>query len=122
MLQSGTDYEWRVRCGCSQTPLVAGPFSSWQPFTTPGGAGIISSPNPTSGQSNVTFTVAEEGTTTLEVYDMSGRMLDALFNGVAQANNDYRFQFDGSTLPNGVYIYRLTTEKEMVNEKFMIAR
>jgi hypothetical protein len=49
-------------------------------------------------------------------------MLDALFNGVAQANNDYRFQFDGSTLPNGVYIYRLTTEKEMVNEKFMIAR
>jgi myo-inositol-hexaphosphate 3-phosphohydrolase len=66
--------------------------------------------------------VAEEGTTTLEVYDMSGRMLDALFNGVAQANNDYRFQFDGSTLPNGVYIYRLTTDKEMVNEKFMIAR
>jgi hypothetical protein len=122
VLQSGTDYEWRVRCGCSQTPLIAGAFSSWQPFSTPGGAGIVSSPNPTSGQSNVTFTVAEEGTTTLEVYDMSGRMLDALFNGVAQANNDYRFQFDGSTLPNGVYIYRLTTDKEMVNEKFMIAR
>jgi hypothetical protein len=121
-LLSGNDYEWRVRCGCSQTPLIAGAFTSWQPFSTPGGAGIISSPNPTSGQSNVTFTVAEEGTTTLEVYDMSGRMLDALFNGVAQANNDYRFQFDGSTLPNGVYIYRLTTEKEMVNEKFMIAR
>ena len=122
ILQSGTDYEWRVRCGCSQTPLIAGAFSSWQPFSTPGGAGIISSPNPTSGQSNVTFTVAEEGTTTLEVFDLSGRMLDALFNGVAQANNDYRFQFDGSALPNGIYIYRLTTEKEMVNEKFMIAR
>ncbi|MFT5903425.1 MAG: hypothetical protein ACI9O2_000275, partial [Flammeovirgaceae bacterium] len=26
-LQPGTDYEWRVRCGCSQTPLVAGAFS-----------------------------------------------------------------------------------------------
>ncbi|MFT7080376.1 MAG: hypothetical protein ACJAZC_001922 [Cryomorphaceae bacterium] len=122
VLQLGTDYEWRVRCGCSQTPLIAGAFSSWQPFSTPAGAGITSSPNPTAGQSNVTFTVVEEGTTTLEVFDLSGRLVDAIFTGVAQPNNDYRFEFDGSALPNGVYIYRLTTESEMVNEKFMIAR
>jgi hypothetical protein len=70
----------------------------------------------------VTFTVAEEGTTTLEVFDMSGRMVEAIFSGVAQSNNEYRFQFDGSALPNGVYIYRLTTEREIINEKFMIAR
>lgn len=121
-LDAGTDYEWRVRCGCSQTPLVAGPFSSWQPFSTPGGASIASSPNPTAGPSNVTFTVVEEGTTTLEVFDMNGRMVEAIFTGVAQPNNEYRFQFDGSGLPNGVYIYRLTTQGEMVNEKFMIAQ
>ena len=122
LLQPGSDYEWRVRCGCSQTPLVAGPFSSWQPFSTPGGAAISSLPNPTVGQSNVTFTVAEEGYTTLEVFDMSGRLVDAIFTGVAQPNNDYRFEFDGSSLPNGVYIYRLTTENEVVNDKFMIAK
>lgn len=120
-LQPGTDYEWRVRCGCSQTPVVAGPFSAWTPFSTPGGA-ITSQPNPTEGQSNVTFTVLEDSYTTLEVYDMSGRMVDAIFTGNAQANNEYRFQFDGSSLPNGVYIYRLTTENEVVNEKFVIAR
>ncbi|MGB6036199.1 MAG: T9SS type A sorting domain-containing protein [Cryomorphaceae bacterium] len=122
VLQPGTDYEWRVRCGCSQTPLVAGPFSSWQLFSTPGGAAISSLPNPTEGQSNVTFTVVEEGYTTLEVYDMSGRLVDAIFAGNAQANSDYRFEFDGSALPNGVYIYRLTTENEVVNDKFMIAK
>ncbi|MGB6036317.1 MAG: FG-GAP-like repeat-containing protein, partial [Cryomorphaceae bacterium] len=33
VLQPSTSYQWRVRCGCSQTPLVAGPFSSWQQFT-----------------------------------------------------------------------------------------
>jgi hypothetical protein len=122
VLQPGTDYEWQVRCGCSQTPLVAGPFTTWQPFSTPGGAAISSLPNPTEGQSNVTFTVAEEGYTTLEVFDMSGRLVDAIFTGVAQPNNDYRFEFDGSSLPNGVYIYRLTTETEVVNDKFMIAK
>jgi hypothetical protein len=121
-LQPGTDYEWRVRCGCSQTPLVAGPYSSWQPFTSPGGSALASNPNPTEGQSNVTFTVVEEGVTTLEVYDLSGRMVEAIFTGVAQSNNEYRFQFDGSALPNGVYIYRLTTQSESINEKFMIAR
>ena len=123
-LTANTDYEWRVRCGCQASPLVANAYSSWQPFTTPGGPGsaISSFPSPTEGQSNVTFTVGEEGYTTLEVFDMSGRLVDAIFTGVAQADNDYRFEFDGSSLPNGVYIYRLTTENEVVNEKFMIAK
>jgi hypothetical protein len=122
LLDFDTDYEWRVRCGCSFDPLVVGPVSSWQPFSTPGSAELTSFPNPTEGQSNVTFTVIEESYTTLEVYDMSGRLVDAIFTGVAQPNNDYRFEFDGATLPNGVYIYRLTTESEVINEKFMIAK
>jgi len=121
-LQPGTDYEWRVRCGCSQTPLVAGPFSSYQPFSTPGGSVISSLPNPTTGQSNVTFSVVDGGYATLDVYDMSGRLVNAIFTGVAQPNNEYRFEFDGSALPNGVYIYRLTTQNEVVNNKFMIAK
>ncbi len=121
VLQPSTQYQWRVRCGCSQTPLVAGPWSAWNLFTTPRAA-ISSLPNPTEGQSNVTFTVLEEGYTTLEVFDMSGRLVDAIFTGVAQPNNEYRFEFDGSSLPNGVYIYRLTTENEVVNNKFVIAK
>ena len=122
LLQPGTDYQWRVRCGCSQTPIVATPWTTYQPFTTPGGSTIVSQPNPTEGQSNVTFTVIEEGYTTLEVFDMSGRLVDAIFTGTAVPGADYRFEFDGTSLPNGVYLYRLTTDKEVVNEKFMIAR
>ncbi|MEM9050829.1 MAG: T9SS type A sorting domain-containing protein [Bacteroidota bacterium] len=122
VLAPGTDYEWRVRCGCSQSPLIAGAFSAWSPFTSPGGPIISSSPNPTSGSSNVEFNIAKEGHTTLEVFDMSGRLVNAIFSGVSQPDVDYRFEFDGSSLPNGVYLYRLTTENEVVNEKFMIAR
>ncbi|MFT6998172.1 MAG: hypothetical protein ACJAQ4_001932, partial [Cryomorphaceae bacterium] len=35
---------------------------------------------------------------------------------------EYRFEFDGSALPSGVYIYRLTTQNEVLIEKFMISR
>ena len=122
LLDFNTDYEWRVRCGCSADPLIVGPASSWQPFSTPGSVEISSQPNPTEGLSNVSFTVIEEGYTTLEVYDMSGRLVDAIFTGNTQPNNEYRFEFDGSALPNGVYMYRLTTESEVLVEKFMIAK
>jgi hypothetical protein len=111
-----------VRCGCSEDPVIAGPFSSWQFFTTPSEVQISSLPNPTAGQSFVTFRVPRTEMTTLEVYDLSGRMVEALFSGVVSSNTDYRFEFDGSDLPNGIYLYRLTTDSEVKTEKFMIAR
>ncbi|MCZ4408253.1 FG-GAP-like repeat-containing protein [Cryomorphaceae bacterium 1068] len=123
LLEPNTEYKWRVRCGCSVEPIIAGPFSSFQFFTTPGVPPMISSsPNPSEGQAFVNFTVVEEGYATLEVFDMSGRLVDVIFAGLAQPNADYRFEYDGSALPNGVYLYLLTTENEVVTEKFMIAR
>ncbi|MEM9051644.1 MAG: T9SS type A sorting domain-containing protein [Bacteroidota bacterium] len=121
-LQLGTDYEWRVRCGCSQNPIVAGPWSAWQGFSTPDGALITSSPNPTEGYSQVSFSVQEPQQATLEVMDMNGRVIEMLFSGMTDPNSEYRFEFDGSVLPNGVYLYRLTSEGEVKIEKFMIAR
>ncbi len=85
-------------------------------------AALTSSPNPTSGASFVTFSVPTEDYTTLEVYDMSGRKVTELFRQVAQADAQYRLEFDGLGLPNGVYIYRLTTSHEVVIAKFMIAK
>jgi len=121
-LELASTYGWRVRCGCSVDPVVAGPWSAVATFTTPNGTEIVASPNPTEGISNVTLSVEKPGYVTLEVYDMSGRMVGAIFSGVAQPNNNYRFEFDGSFLPNGVYIYRLTTENDVQTEKFMISR
>jgi hypothetical protein len=121
-LQNGTTYEWRVRCGCSQLPFVAGPWSLWQPFITPEGVSIISSPNPSDGHSFVSFSAANGSYATLEVLDLSGRLIQSLFSGTVRPDAEYRFEFDGSALPNGVYLYRLTTQTETVHEKFMIAR
>ncbi len=83
---------------------------------------LSSFPNPVADQSTVTFTVYNNQRSTLAVYDMNGRLVETLFNQEAQANEEYRFNFNASNLPNGVYIYRLTTQNETVIDKFMIAR
>jgi hypothetical protein len=83
---------------------------------------LESNPNPTAGQSFVTFTNPVEEYATLEVYDMSGRMVERLFNQVTQPGQEYRLEFTGYNLPNGVYLYRLTTDSEVIIDKFMIAR
>jgi hypothetical protein len=83
---------------------------------------LSSQPNPTTGQSTVFFKTVTTSYATLEVFDMSGRSIATLYNQVANEGQEYRFDFDGAYLSNGVYIYRLTTENDVVIEKFMIAR
>ncbi len=83
---------------------------------------FTSYPNPTTGISQVVFVPAVTNRTVVEVYDMSGRMVETLFNAEAQGGQEYRLQFDGSALPNGVYVYRLTTGETSEMTKFMIAK
>jgi len=87
-----------------------------------GSAQLTSQPSPTSGISQVSFSVDNGQRVQLEVYDLSGRQISTLFNQDANGAQNYTMQFDGSGLPNGVYIYRMTTESEVIIDKFMIAR
>ncbi len=86
------------------------------------GSVLASYPNPTEGVSNIVFSTVETGRTTIAVYDMNGRNVATLFNQEADAGQEYRLNFDGAALPNGVYVYRLTNANETIIEKFMIAR
>ena len=83
---------------------------------------LSSYPNPTNGPSQAVFVTGQTERATLEVYDMKGRLVEGLFSGIAEAGVEYRLDFDGLRLPNGVYMYRLTTDSETIVEKFMIAK
>ncbi|NEN25081.1 T9SS type A sorting domain-containing protein [Cryomorpha ignava] len=100
---------------CEEEPVTPG-------LVTVTESELSSFPNPTAGQSQVIFITAETGRTLVEVYDMSGRNIATLFNAQAENNKEYRLDFDGAALPNGVYIYRMTTNNETIIEKFMIAK
>ncbi len=79
-------------------------------------------PNPTSGVNTVSFTAKEEARYTLEVYDMQSRRIQTIFDQTTQHGLPYRVTFDGTFLPNGVYIYRLTSGSEVEVARFMIAK
>lgn len=101
----------------AQATLMSVGFTTAEPSTE-----LTSLPNPTSGPSQVVFTSANTTRTLIGVYDMTGRNVATLFNQEAIQGQEYRLNFDGSFLPNGVYIYKLTNDTETIIKKFMIAR
>lgn len=79
-------------------------------------------PNPTEGQATVEIAAAHTERAVVEVFDMNGRSVETILNQDVQAGNTYRLDFEGASLPNGIYMVKFVTESETVIEKIMIAR
>jgi len=63
-------------------------------------------PNPFNPVTTIMYSVPENGPVSLKVYDLLGKEVATLFQGIRQAG-DYAVTFDGSSLAGGVYLYRL---------------
>lgn len=79
-------------------------------------------PNPTTGTSNINFEVRNDGYTTIELVDLSGRPFDVVFSQMAFEGQKYSLQFNANDLPDGIYLYKLTTPEGVIVEKLMINR
>jgi hypothetical protein len=76
-------------------------------------------PNPFNGVTTLEYTLPQEGMATLTVYTASGHVIATLSSGV-QTAGVHQTTFNGATLPNGTYIYRLQTSAGVMT-KTMIA-
>jgi len=65
-------------------------------------------PNPFNPQTTIRFNVPEASVVKLVVYDVLGREVRVLVDGVREAGM-HEVVFDASTLPSGTYLYRLET-------------
>ncbi len=65
-------------------------------------------PNPFNPQTTIRFSVPESAQVTLVVYDVLGRQVQVLVDGVRQAGT-YEAVFEAGDLPSGTYLYRLET-------------
>lgn len=80
-------------------------------------------PNPFSGQTVISLLGSHAQQINLTVYDMSGKEIAVLFEGLLDANTRKEVIFDGSGLPAGAYLCRLTTEAgEVLTEKVVLIR
>ncbi|MGA7160847.1 MAG: endo-1,4-beta-xylanase [Bacteroidota bacterium] len=78
-------------------------------------------PNPFNPTTVISYQIADNSFVTLSVYDIIGREVKTLVNGPKSAGS-YEIQFDGSTLPSGVYYYRLQAGEFTSVKKFLLLK
>ena len=78
-------------------------------------------PNPFNPTTSITYTVESAEHITLEVFDLLGRSVRVLIDGVV-AQGEYTYQFEAGNLPSGMYLYRLSSGNETITRKMMLLK
>jgi cytochrome c peroxidase len=78
-------------------------------------------PNPFNPKTQLSFTLPEEGSVRLAVYDVAGREIAVLADGIREAGT-HTFSFDGNDLASGVYFYRLEAGEHIEQQKMMLMK
>lgn len=78
-------------------------------------------PNPFNPVTNISFSIPKAGSVKLVVFDMTGREISVLANGMLSAGS-YKVDFDASQIASGVYFYRLETEGFTDVKKMMLIK
>ena len=92
----------------SLAKYAASTITSSEPAPEFPGAAVLTSnyPNPFAHTTTIEYALPASGPVRLVVYDALGREVVALVDGVRQAGA-HAAVFDGTSLPSGVYLYRL---------------
>jgi len=79
-------------------------------------------PNPFNPSTTIEFTLPEEGRASLKVFNMIGQEVATLFDKTAEAGRLYRATFSASSLPSGLYFYRLEFGKQSIVKRMMFVK
>ena len=78
-------------------------------------------PNPFNPSTNVTYTLDRPGPVEMSVYDLTGRIVSTLVDGIQPAGlHEVRFDADG--LPAGTYLYRLRADGRTITRTMTLVR
>jgi uncharacterized lipoprotein YddW (UPF0748 family) len=96
--------------GVDDRPAIARNFSLYQNY-----------PNPFNPTTVISFQLALEQHITLRVYDILGREVRVLVDGMLSAGN-HSVQFDGSGFASGVYVYRIVAGERVESRKMQLIK
>ncbi len=66
-------------------------------------------PNPFNAVTTVSFSIAKPASAALEIYDITGRLVETLYNGTIEAGQ-HTLIWNSSGYSTGIYFYRLTID------------
>ena len=78
-------------------------------------------PNPFNPETKIKFALPSSGNVKLEVYDITGRLVNTLVNEVLRSGT-YEFKFNGTNIPSGVYYYKLQAGDFVQVKKMVIVK
>jgi hypothetical protein len=78
-------------------------------------------PNPFNPQARLRFSLPETAPVRLEVFDLMGRRVAVLADGVLPAGA-HEVSFDGSALASGLYLYRLQTPQGLLQRSMLLMK
>ncbi len=78
-------------------------------------------PNPFNNSTTINFTLNENMQLQIKVYDLLGREVANLANGVYEAGK-HDITFDASKLPSGIYFYNLITGSNSISKKMLLVK
>jgi hypothetical protein len=79
-------------------------------------------PNPFNPTTTISFTLAQDGKTTLKIYDMLGREVAMLVNEELKAGVYHQVLFNASRLASGIYFSCLETRGQKQIKKIMLIK
>lgn len=78
-------------------------------------------PNPFNPTTQIHFSVPTNGNATLAIYDALGRQVMVLLNQYFAAGS-YSYNFNATSLPSGIYYYRLQTGNNTATKKLVLTK
>ncbi len=78
-------------------------------------------PNPFNPTTSISFSLNEQGLTSLTVYNLLGQKVATLVDEVQQAGN-YTVNFNASSLSSGIYIYELKFGNSVLRQKMTLIK
>jgi hypothetical protein len=78
-------------------------------------------PNPFSNETNISFSLVENGNVSVSIYDMTGREVASLHDGEMPAG-EHLLTWEASNMPNGLYFCTISTADAKVTQKVMLSK
>lgn len=83
---------------------------------------LPSGPNPFAGRTTLLFTVPQDGPARADLYDLLGRRVQTLFDGLVVAGTGARLVVDASALGAGPYVVRAEAGGRSVTHRLLVTR
>ena len=79
-------------------------------------------PNPMIDNSTIEYSLNYDSKVTVEVYNVNGDLINRIYNGGANAGENYSVNFNVDELKSGIYFIRLTTDTNVYNQRAVIIK